>query len=72
VILALRRYASERDTTSSGRLIDIPFLETWKESVNRLRTDRRPVMNVWTEKAGTEVSRYDVGVWMEEARRLDR
>jgi hypothetical protein len=33
---------SERDTTSSGRLIDLPFLGTWKESVNRLRIDRRP------------------------------
>jgi hypothetical protein len=27
-ILALRRYASGRDTTSFGRLIDLPFLET--------------------------------------------
>jgi hypothetical protein len=26
----------------SGRLIDLPFLETWKESVNRSRTDRHP------------------------------
>jgi hypothetical protein len=41
-ILALRRYASGRYTTSSGRLIDLPFLVTWKESVNRSRTDRRP------------------------------
>jgi hypothetical protein len=23
-------------------LIDLPFLGTWKESVNRSRTDRRP------------------------------
>jgi hypothetical protein len=41
-ILALRRYASGRYTTSSGRLIDLPFLGTWKESVNRSRIDRRP------------------------------
>jgi hypothetical protein len=32
VILALRRRASERDTTSSGRLIDLPFLELGKKS----------------------------------------
>jgi hypothetical protein len=41
-ILALRRYASGRYTTSSRRMIDLPFLGTWKESVNRSRTDRRP------------------------------
>jgi hypothetical protein len=32
---------SGRYTTSSGRLIDLPFLGTWKESVNHSRTDRR-------------------------------
>jgi hypothetical protein len=31
-ILALRRCASGRDTTSSRRLIDLSFIETWKES----------------------------------------
>jgi hypothetical protein len=31
-ILALRRCASGRDTTSSGRLIELPFIGTWKES----------------------------------------
>jgi hypothetical protein len=41
-ILALWRLASGRDTTSSGRLIDLPFLGIWKESVNRSRTDRPP------------------------------
>lgn len=37
-ILALRRCASGRDTTSSGRSIDLPFIGTWKES----DTDRVP------------------------------
>jgi hypothetical protein len=31
-ILALRRSTSGRDTTSSGRLIDLSFIGTWKES----------------------------------------
>jgi hypothetical protein len=31
-ILALRRHAFGRDTTSSGRLIDLSFIGTWKES----------------------------------------
>jgi hypothetical protein len=43
VILALRRSASEWDTTSSGRLIDLSFIETWKES----ETGRVP-RGVWT------------------------
>jgi len=41
-ILTLRRYASGRYTTLSRRFIDLPFLGTWKESVNRSRTDRHP------------------------------
>jgi hypothetical protein len=41
-ILALRRRASERDTTSSGRLIDLPFLGTWKEIRNWSSTGRLP------------------------------
>jgi hypothetical protein len=40
-ILALRRRVSERDTTSSGRLIDLPFLGTWKEIRNWSSTERR-------------------------------
>jgi len=36
-ILTLRRRASGRDTTSAERLIDLPFLGTWKEIRNRLR-----------------------------------
>jgi hypothetical protein len=41
-ILALRRRVSGRDTTSSGRLIDLPFLGTWKEIRNWSSTERRP------------------------------
>jgi hypothetical protein len=41
-ILALRRRASGRDTTSSGRLIDLPFLGTWEEIWNWSSTERRP------------------------------
>jgi hypothetical protein len=41
-ILALRRRASGRDTTSSGWLIDLPFLGTWKEIRNWSSTERRP------------------------------
>jgi hypothetical protein len=43
-IFALRRLASGRDTTSSERLIDLPFLGTWKEIRNWSSTDRRPDM----------------------------
>jgi hypothetical protein len=43
-ILALRRRASGRDTTLSGRLIDLPFLETWKEIRNWSSTGRRTDM----------------------------
>jgi hypothetical protein len=41
-ILTLRRPASGRDTTSSGRLIDLPFLGTRKEIRNWSSTGRRP------------------------------
>jgi hypothetical protein len=41
-ILTLRRRASGRDTTSSRRLIDIPFLGTWKEIRNWSSTEGRP------------------------------
>jgi hypothetical protein len=40
-ILALRRRASERDTTSSGRLTDLPCLGTWKEIRNWSSTGKR-------------------------------
>jgi hypothetical protein len=40
-ILALRRRAFGRDTTSSERLIDLPFLGTWKEIRNWSSTGRR-------------------------------
>jgi hypothetical protein len=40
-ILAWRRRASGRDTTSSGRLIDLPFLRTWKEIINWSSAERR-------------------------------
>jgi len=43
-ILALRRRGSRRDTTSSGRLIDLPFLGTWKEIRNWSSTGWRPDM----------------------------
>jgi hypothetical protein len=42
VILDLRRRASGRDTTSSERLIDLPFLGTWKEIKNWSSIGRRP------------------------------
>jgi hypothetical protein len=44
MILALRRRASGRDTTSSGRLTDLPFLGTWKEIRSWSSTGRRPDM----------------------------
>jgi hypothetical protein len=43
-ILALRRRASGRDTTSSGRLTDLPFLGTWKEIRSWSNTGRHPDM----------------------------
>jgi len=41
-ILALRRRASGRDITLPGRLIDLPFLGTWKEIKNWSSAGRRP------------------------------
>jgi len=60
VILALRRHSSRRDTTSSGRLIDLPFLGTWKESktVRKLRGVRTFYWNVQTDASWIEASRY--------------
>jgi hypothetical protein len=40
-ILALRRRASGQDTTSFERLIDLPFLGTWKEIRNWSSTGKR-------------------------------
>jgi hypothetical protein len=40
-ILALRRLASRRDTTSSRQLTDLPFLGTWKEIRSWSSTGRR-------------------------------
>jgi hypothetical protein len=66
-ILALWRYAS-------GRLINLPFLELGKNkwTVRELIGIRMCFWNVRTDQAGTEASRYDVGVQTEEARRPDR
>jgi hypothetical protein len=70
-ILALWRYASGRDTTSSGRLIDLPFLELGKNqwTVRELIGVLICCWNVRTEQARTEASRYDVGVLTEETHR---
>jgi hypothetical protein len=63
-ILALRRRASERDTTSSGRLIDLPFLGTWKEIRNWSSTERRPDVLLKRPdgcKLAQKTSRYIMG-----------
>jgi len=59
-ILALWTHASGRDTTSSGRLIDLPFLEFGKNqwTVRELIGVRTCCWDVWTDQAGTETSRY--------------
>jgi hypothetical protein len=73
-ILALRRYASGRDTTSSGRLIDLSFLELGKNqwTVRELIGVRTCCWNVRTEQVCTEASRYDVGARTEETSHPDR
>jgi hypothetical protein len=73
-ILALWRYASRRDTTSSGGLIDLPFLELGKNqwTVQELIGVWTCCWNVRMEQAGTEASRYDVGVRTEETHHPDR
>jgi hypothetical protein len=61
-ILALRRRASRRDTTSSGRLIDLPFLGTWKEIRNWSSWEasgHATETSGWMQ-AGTETSRYNM------------
>jgi hypothetical protein len=59
---------------ASGRLIDLPFLELGKNqwTVPELIGVRTCFWNVRTEQAGTEASRYDVGVRTEETCRPDR
>jgi hypothetical protein len=54
----LRRRASGWDTTSSGRLIDLPFIRTWKESeAGRVqRGVRTGCWVVWTDASWTETS----------------
>jgi hypothetical protein len=62
-ILSLRRRASGRDTTSSGRLIDLPFIGTWKESetVRVLRGIRTCCWKVRTDASWIEPSRHSGG-----------
>jgi hypothetical protein len=59
-ILALRRHASGWNTTSSGWLIDLPFLGTWKESETGLvmRGVRMCCWNVRTDASWIEAFRY--------------
>jgi hypothetical protein len=73
-ILALRRYVSGRDTTSSERLIDLPFLDLGKNqwTVRELIGVRTCCWNVRTDQVCTEASWCDVCVLMEEARRPDQ
>jgi hypothetical protein len=73
-ILALWRYASGPDTTSSGRLIGLPFLELGKNQWTtwELIGVRTCCWNVRTDQVCTEASRCDVGVRTEETRRPDR
>jgi hypothetical protein len=73
-ILALRRYASERDTTSSRRLIDLPFLELGKNqwTVRELIGVWTCCWNVRTDQVCIEASRCGVGVRTEETRRSNR
>jgi len=60
VILALRRRASGRDPTSSGRLIDLPFIGTWKQSetVRVLRGVQTCYWNFRTDASWIEPSRH--------------
>jgi hypothetical protein len=63
VILALRRRASGRDITSSGRLIDLSFIETWKESETG-RVPRGIQTGCWdvrTDASWIETSRHSGG-----------
>jgi hypothetical protein len=63
VILALRRRASGRDTTSSERLIDLSFIGTWKDSETG-RVPRSVRMGCWdvhTDASWIETSRHSGG-----------
>jgi hypothetical protein len=63
-ILALRIRTSGRDTTLSGRLIDLPFLGTWKEIRNWSCTGRRPDVLLKRPdgcKLAQKTSRYSMG-----------
>jgi hypothetical protein len=62
-ILALRRCSSGRDTTSSGRLIDLSFIETWKESETGWvpRGVRTCCWNFRTDASWIEPSRHSGG-----------
>jgi hypothetical protein len=59
-ILAFRRRASGRDTTSSGRLIDLFFIGTWKEfETGRVpRGVRTCCWDVWTDASWIGTSRH--------------
>jgi hypothetical protein len=62
VILALRRRASGRDTPSSGRLIDLSFIGTWKEFETGPvpRGVRMGCWDVWTDATWIETSRHSL------------
>jgi hypothetical protein len=62
-ILALRRRSSGRDTTSSGRLIDLSFIGTWKEyETSRVpRGVRTGCWDVRTDASWIEPSRLSGG-----------
>jgi hypothetical protein len=63
VILALRRRATGRDTSSSGRLIDLSFIGTWKESETGwvLRGVRTGCWDVRTDASWIDTSRHSGG-----------
>jgi len=72
-ILTLRRHASERETTLSGRLIDLPFLGTWKESETGwvLRGVWTCCWNVWTDASWNRCFSIQWRVQTEGTRRPD-
>jgi len=72
-ILSLRRRVSGRDTTSSGRLIDLPFHGTWKLIINWSSTERRPDV-LLKRPDGCKLDRTfstQYSVWTEWLRRSD-
>jgi hypothetical protein len=62
-ILAIRRRASGQDTTSSGRLINLSFIGTWKESETGLvpRVIRTDCWGVRTDASWIETPRHNGG-----------